>query len=90
MQQYKATFQGFTLIELVVTLVILSIISLVVMGWFISGNAFNEIIVRDQISSLARTLTGGQGEDSCVIISGTNTISNATQTNGAYRILLSD
>ena len=46
---------GFTIIEMIVTILIMSIISVVVMSRFIGGNAFNGIIVRDQIISLARS-----------------------------------
>ena len=46
---------GFTVIELVIVIVILSIISIVTMSRIIGGNSFNAIIVRDQVISLART-----------------------------------
>ena len=53
MQDLRAA--GFTIIEIIVTMVLISIISVVVMSRFVSGNAFNGVIVRDQIISLART-----------------------------------
>ena len=53
MQDIRAA--GFTIIEIIVTMVLISIISVVVMSRFIGGNAFNGIIVRDQIISLARS-----------------------------------
>lgn len=46
---------GFTLIELVVVILILSIISAVAISRILSGNALNAIVIRDQIISLART-----------------------------------
>lgn len=46
---------GFTIIEMIVVIVIISIVSVVVMSRFIGGNAFNGIIVRDQIISLSRS-----------------------------------
>lgn len=46
---------GFTIVELILVIVIISIISVMVMSRFIGGNAFNGIIVRDQIISLARS-----------------------------------
>jgi len=48
-------WSGFTLVELVITVLILSIISAVALSRILSGNSFNSIIVRDQIVSLART-----------------------------------
>lgn len=46
---------GFTLIEVVVVILILSVISAVAISRILSGNALNAIVVRDQIISLART-----------------------------------
>lgn len=46
---------GFSIVELVVVIAILSIISVVAMSRFSRGNAFEGVIVRDQIISLART-----------------------------------
>ena len=46
---------GFTVIELVIVILILSVISIVTMSRIIGGNSFNAIIVRDQVISLART-----------------------------------
>jgi len=46
---------GFTVIELVIVILILSVVSIVTMSRIIGGNSFNAIIVRDQIISLART-----------------------------------
>tara|TARA_R110002073_G_scaffold56746_3_gene144130 strand:+ start:2241 stop:2924 length:684 start_codon:yes stop_codon:yes gene_type:complete len=46
---------GFTLIETVIVILILSIISAVAISRIMSGNALNAIIVRDQIISLSRT-----------------------------------
>ena len=46
---------GFTLVEMVVVILVLAIISAFAMSRILSGNAFNAIILRDQIVSLART-----------------------------------
>lgn len=46
---------AFTLVEMVVVILVLGIISAVAMSRILGGNAFNAIIVRDQIVSLART-----------------------------------
>ncbi len=46
---------GFTIVELVIVILILSIISVVAISRVLSGNSFNSVIVRDQIISLART-----------------------------------
>lgn len=45
---------GFTLIELIITLVILGIVSAVVIPRFISGNSFNAVLVRDQLVAMIR------------------------------------
>lgn len=46
---------GFSLVELVITVLILSIISAVAISRILGGNTFNSIIVRDEIISIART-----------------------------------
>ena len=46
---------GFTIIEITVTMVLISIISVVVVSRFLGGNAFHGVIVREQIISLAKT-----------------------------------
>jgi MSHA pilin protein MshC len=46
---------GFTLVEMVLVLLILSVIGAVAMSRILGGNNFNGLIVRDQIISLART-----------------------------------
>ena len=53
----KATNQdpGFTLVEMVIVIVILGIVSVVAMSRMLGGNAFNAVIVRDQIVSLSRS-----------------------------------
>lgn len=53
--RYRVTAVGFSIVELVVVIAILSIIAAVAMARFSNGNAFEGIIVRDQIISLART-----------------------------------
>lgn len=53
MQNKKITL-GFTLIEIIITIVILGILTAVTISRFSTGNAFNAIIVRDQIISLSR------------------------------------
>ena len=54
----KATAQdpGFTLVEMVIVIVILGIVSVVAMSRMLGGNAFNGVIVRDQIISLSRSV----------------------------------
>ncbi|NKB33372.1 MAG: prepilin-type N-terminal cleavage/methylation domain-containing protein [Pseudomonadales bacterium] len=49
------TSKGFTVVEIVLVIVLLAIVSAVAISRFVSGNAFNPTIVRDQIISLART-----------------------------------
>ena len=53
----KAIIQdsGFTLVEMVIVIVILGVVSIVAMSRMLSGNAFNAVIVRDQIISLSRS-----------------------------------
>lgn len=46
---------GFTLIEIIVVIVTITIISSVVMSRLSDANSFNGIVLRDQIISLART-----------------------------------
>lgn len=46
---------GFTVVELVVVIVILSSISVVAISRVLSENTYNAIVVRDQIISLSRT-----------------------------------
>lgn len=48
-------FTGFTIVELVITIVLVSIISTAIIGRFASGDAYSAFIIRDQIISLART-----------------------------------
>lgn len=48
-------FAGFTIIEIVITLVIVAIMAAVVIGRFASGDSFAGFVIRDQIISLART-----------------------------------
>jgi len=50
---------GFTLVEFVVTILILSIVSAVVLSRFIGSNSFNALIIRDQVVSLARIAQQG-------------------------------
>lgn len=45
---------GFTVIEIIIAIVVVSIISVVIMSRFLGGNTFNPVIVRDQIVSMAR------------------------------------
>jgi MSHA pilin protein MshC len=47
--------RGFTVIELVIVIVIVSIISVVALSRAIRGNTFSGLILRDQIISLSRT-----------------------------------
>ena len=44
---------GFTLVEMVIVIVILGIVSVVAMSRMLGGNAFNGVIVRDQIISIS-------------------------------------
>ena len=46
---------GFTLVEIIITIVLVATVSMVAMSRLVEGNGFNAIIVRDQIISLART-----------------------------------
>ncbi len=50
-----ATMKGFTLVELILVILVLGIISAVTISRFISGNAFNATVLRDQIVSVARS-----------------------------------
>lgn len=52
--QRSANQLGFTLVELIIVLVIIGIISAVAFARFTGGSAFNAIIARDQIVSMAR------------------------------------
>lgn len=45
---------GFTLVEIIIALIIVSIISAVVVGRFSDGNSFNGLVIRDQTIALAR------------------------------------
>jgi len=45
---------GFTIIEIIVTLIILAILSAMIMSRFSGGNDFNGVIIRDQLVSLIR------------------------------------
>lgn len=67
--------KGFSIIEIVVVIVILAVISAVAMSRFISGNTFDEIVIRDQIISLSRVaLQSSRGRSS---------VSLSVQPNGA-------
>ncbi|MDT8427872.1 MAG: type II secretion system protein [Pseudomonadales bacterium] len=46
--------RGFTLIELVITIVLIGIVSAVALSRMLTGDTFNAVIARDQIISLAR------------------------------------
>lgn len=46
--------KGFTVLEMIVAIVIVGIVSAVAFSRFVDGNAFNPVIVRDQLISLAR------------------------------------
>lgn len=47
--------QGFTLVELIVTLVIVSILAIVAIARFLRADTFNPVVVHDQLISMART-----------------------------------
>lgn len=51
----NSSHKGFTIIEFIVVILVISIIGAVTMSRILSGNAFNAIIVRDQIVSLSRS-----------------------------------
>lgn len=48
-------FAGFTIVEVVISIVLVSIISAAIIGRFSTGDSFSGFIIRDQIISLART-----------------------------------
>ncbi len=50
----RASANGFTLVELIITIVILGIVSAVVMPRILGSTTFNAPIIRDQIISLSR------------------------------------
>lgn len=54
MNSLKKTQKAFTVIEMVVTIVLVGIISLVAISRLLEGNTFNPAIVRDQIVSMSR------------------------------------
>lgn len=45
---------GYTIVELIIALIIIAVISAVAFSRFLGANAFNSLIVRDQIISMAR------------------------------------
>jgi MSHA pilin protein MshC len=47
--------KGFTVIELVIVIILISVIGVVTLSRFLDGNAFSGFILRDQIISLSRT-----------------------------------
>ena len=73
---------GFTVVEIVITIVLVAIVSMVAMSRLVDGNGFNAIIVRDEIISIARTaqqnslgradvsmsITPNAGGDSVIIV----------------------
>ena len=48
-------FDGFTLVESIMVIVLVGILAIFVIARFSEGDTFNSVIVRDQIVSLART-----------------------------------
>lgn len=52
--KFSASSQGFTIVEIIVVILLVSLLSTVAMSRFIGGNTFNAAILRDQIISLSR------------------------------------
>lgn len=53
--RFAMSASGFTVVEIIIVIVIIGIVSVVAMSRLVDGNAFNAIIVRDGIISVART-----------------------------------
>lgn len=51
----RSRIVGFTMIEMIVTLVLIGILSAVIMTRFLGANTFNAIVVRDQLVAMIRT-----------------------------------
>jgi MSHA pilin protein MshC len=82
MQNFVKDQRAYTMIEMVIVIVLLGILGIIAASRLLSGNAFNPIIIRDQIVSLARaaqqnslgrsgvnmTLTPNAGGDELTIV----------------------
>ena len=81
MRESRSIASGFTLVEMIVIMLLIAIVSAAVVSRFISANAFNATILRDQVISLTRsaqqaalgrsgvalTITPSAGGDSVVV-----------------------